>query len=128
MVMCSQCHKRMAVLFITKIENNETKNEGLCLKCAKEMGIPQVTEMIKGMGMTDEDLDQFADEFDQMSEQLGFSNEELDSHSAPSLPAFFNKLMGNPSPDGEGSSEEERSGKDKKKEKKHGKTAESDKA
>ena len=55
--MCSRCHKRMAVLFITKIENNETKNEGLCLKCAKELGIPQVDNVLSGMGITDEDFE-----------------------------------------------------------------------
>ena len=55
--MCSRCHKRMAVLFITKIENNETKNEGLCLKCAKEMGLPQVDEMMKRMGISDDELE-----------------------------------------------------------------------
>ena len=47
----------MAVLFITKIENNETKNEGLCLKCAKELGIPQVDSVLSGMGITDEDFE-----------------------------------------------------------------------
>jgi len=57
MQMCSRCHKRMAVLFITKIENNETKNEGLCLKCAKELGIPQVDSVLSGMGITDEDFE-----------------------------------------------------------------------
>ncbi len=57
MQMCSRCHKRMAVLFITKIENNETKNEGLCLKCAKELGIPQVDTVLSGMGITDEDFE-----------------------------------------------------------------------
>ena len=58
MQMCSRCHKRMAVLFITKIENNETKNEGLCLKCAKELGIPQVDSILSGMGISDEELEE----------------------------------------------------------------------
>ena len=57
MPMCSRCHKRVAVLFITKIENNETKNEGLCLKCARELGIPQVDSILSGMGISDEDLE-----------------------------------------------------------------------
>ena len=55
--MCSRCHKRMAVLFITKIEGNETKNEGLCLKCAKELGIPQVDSILSGMGITEDDFE-----------------------------------------------------------------------
>ena len=57
MQMCSRCHKRMAVLFITKIENNETKNEGLCLKCAKELGIPQVDSILSGMGISEDDFE-----------------------------------------------------------------------
>jgi len=40
MVMCSRCHKRVAVIFVTKLENGNKLNEGLCIKCAKEMGIP----------------------------------------------------------------------------------------
>ena len=51
--MCSKCHKRVAVVFITKIENNETKNEGICLKCAKELGIGPVNEMLEKMGISD---------------------------------------------------------------------------
>ena len=47
----------MAVLFITKIENNETKNEGLCLKCAKELGIPQVDSILSSMGISEDDFD-----------------------------------------------------------------------
>ena len=55
--MCSRCHKNPAVVFITKIENGETKNEGLCLKCAKELHIGPVEDMMKKMGITEDDLD-----------------------------------------------------------------------
>ena len=47
----------MAVLFITKIENNETKNEGFCLKCARELGIPQVDSILSGMGISEDDFE-----------------------------------------------------------------------
>ncbi len=115
-MLCVKCKKRTAVVFVTRMDGNNSVNEGYCLKCAKDMGIPQVNEMIKGMGMSDEDIEQFADEFDQMSEQLGMVGEELDSQTAPSLPSFFNKLLGRPdAPDGEGIKEP---GKEKKKEKK----------
>jgi len=50
------------VVFISKIEKGETVNEGLCLKCAKEIGLPQVGEMMRRMGITDEDLDMINDE------------------------------------------------------------------
>ena len=55
--LCSRCHKNLAVVFISKIENGKTVNEGLCLKCAKELGLPQVEDMMKRMGISDEDLD-----------------------------------------------------------------------
>ena len=55
--LCARCGKNMAVIFITRIENNETKNEGLCLKCARELHIKPVDDVIERMGLTDEDLD-----------------------------------------------------------------------
>ena len=60
--LCTRCKKRVAVVFISKIENGEPVNEGLCLKCAKEIGLPQVGEMMRRMGITDEDLDMINDE------------------------------------------------------------------
>ena len=60
--MCTRCKKRVAVVFISKIEKGESINEGLCLKCAKEIGLPQVGEMMRRMGITDEDLDMINDE------------------------------------------------------------------
>jgi len=54
---CSRCKKNVAVVFITKVENGKSTNEGLCLKCAKELGIKQVDEIVERMGITDEDLD-----------------------------------------------------------------------
>ena len=60
--LCSRCKKRVAVVYISKIENGQTINEGLCLKCAKELGLPQVNDMMRRMGITDEDLDAISDE------------------------------------------------------------------
>ena len=54
---CSKCKKNVAVIFITKVENGQSTNEGLCLKCAKELGIKQVDEIVERMGITEEDLD-----------------------------------------------------------------------
>ncbi|MCR4935188.1 MAG: ATP-dependent Clp protease ATP-binding subunit [Oscillospiraceae bacterium] len=56
-VICSRCKKNVAVIFITKIEGNKTKNEGLCLKCARELHIKPVDDMIGRMGLTDEDIE-----------------------------------------------------------------------
>ncbi|MEI3062913.1 MAG: hypothetical protein V8S72_08220 [Oscillospiraceae bacterium] len=55
--MCSRCGKNVAIVFITKIENGQTKNEGLCLKCARELHIKPVDDVINKMGISDEDLD-----------------------------------------------------------------------
>ncbi len=60
--LCSRCHKNVAVIFIQKIEGGETKSEGLCLKCARELGIKPVEDMMQKMGISDEDLDGLTNE------------------------------------------------------------------
>ena len=60
--LCSRCKKNVAVVFITRMENGKNINEGLCLKCAKNLGLPQVNEMMQRMGITDEDLDNISNE------------------------------------------------------------------
>ena len=60
--LCSKCKKNVAVVFISKLENGKTVNEGLCLKCAKEIGLPQVNDLMNRMGITDEDLDTITSE------------------------------------------------------------------
>ena len=60
--LCSRCKKNIAVVFITRQENGKNVNEGLCLKCAKNLGLPQVDEMMRRMGITDEDLDNISNE------------------------------------------------------------------
>ena len=63
--LCSKCKKNVAVVFLSRMDGGEMKNEGLCLKCAKELGIPQVDEMMKRMGISDEDLDNISSEMTQ---------------------------------------------------------------
>ena len=60
--LCSRCHKNVAVIFISKLEGGETKNEGLCLKCARELGIKPIDDMMKKMGISDDDLDNLTNE------------------------------------------------------------------
>ena len=60
--LCSRCKKNIAVVFITRQENGQNVNKGLCLKCAKNLGLPQVDEMMRRMGITDEDLDNISNE------------------------------------------------------------------
>ena len=60
--LCSRCKKNVAVVFLTRMENGRNVNEGLCLKCAKSVGLPQVDEVMRRMGITDEDLDAISNE------------------------------------------------------------------
>ena len=55
--LCSRCKKNIATVFITRMEGDKTINEGLCLKCARELKIKQVDDIVERMGITDEDLD-----------------------------------------------------------------------
>ena len=58
MMKCSRCKKRPAVLFVQRIEAGKTINEGLCWVCAKELGLPQISQMMEKMGITEEELEQ----------------------------------------------------------------------
>ena len=60
--LCAKCKKNVAVVFITRVENGVTMNEGYCLKCAHSLGIPQIDEAVKQMGMSYEDLEAFTEE------------------------------------------------------------------
>jgi ATP-dependent Clp protease ATP-binding subunit ClpA len=60
--LCSKCKKNIAVVYISKIENGESKTEGLCLKCAREMGVKPIDDMMKRMGISDEDLETLTDD------------------------------------------------------------------
>ena len=72
MKLCSRCKKRVAVVFMTRIENGETANEGLCLRCAKELGIGPVNDMLSKMGIDEEDVTIKAT----TTEKLGFTGRE----------------------------------------------------
>jgi ATP-dependent Clp protease ATP-binding subunit ClpC len=95
---CARCKKNAAVIFITKIENGESTNEGLCLKCAKELNIKPVEDIIKKMGLTDEDLDSLTDE---MMEAMGGTEsltetETNDDEGKTATFPFLNRLFGGP--------------------------------
>ena len=60
--MCTKCKKNIAVVFITKVENGVTMNEGYCLRCARSLGIPQIDQAVKSMGISEDDLDLLTDE------------------------------------------------------------------
>ncbi len=113
-MLCVKCNKRMAVVFVSKFENNKTVNEGYCLKCAKELGIHQVDQIIKSMGISDEDFDSMSDEFEAMMENMG-DVEGMDSQTAPTFPPFLSNIM--PMANSEGESDKKSAPKTDKKQK-----------
>ena len=94
--MCSKCKKNIAVVFITKIENGATVNEGYCLKCARSLGIPQIDQAVRQMGISEEDLDLLSDEmssmFGQRDDSEDHDDDEIDSQTA-TFP-LLNQLFG----------------------------------
>ena len=93
--LCTKCKKNIAVVFITKIENGVTMNEGYCLKCARSLGIPQIENAVKQMGFSEDDLDNLTDEMSSMFGQM--EGEEEDSDEIDSRTATFpmlNQLFG----------------------------------
>ncbi len=120
--MCSKCKKNIAVVFITKVENGVTMNEGYCLKCARSLGIPQIDQAVKQMGISEEDLDMLSDEmssmFGQKDDSDNSDDDEIDSQTA-TFP-LLNQLFGNtPAPQPRPSRKEEGEPKEKKKSKRH---------
>ena len=95
--MCTKCKKNVAVVFITKVENGVTMNEGYCLKCARSLGIPQIDQAVRQMGISEEDLDMLSDEMSSMFGQRENNGEEdgdeIDSQTA-TFP-LLNQMFGN---------------------------------
>ncbi len=90
-MICNRCKKRMAVLYISKMEGDKPVNEGLCFKCAKELGIPQVDAMMKQMGVTEEDIETMED---QMMDLMDVDGDEFEPGGTDSMPNFMQNLLG----------------------------------
>ena len=84
-MLCSRCKKRVAVVFMTRMENGKTINEGLCLQCAKELGIGPVNELMEKMGITDDEIENMNDQLMGMIDENG---EEIDPDLDPDDPDF----------------------------------------
>ena len=108
--LCSRCGKNVAIIFITKIENGQTKNEGLCFKCARELHIKPVDDIMDKMGISDDDLDNITGE---MMSALGGAEDltpvsdegegEGDDDGKTATFPFLNRLFGaNPPSGGDG--------------------------
>ena len=100
--MCSRCGKNVAVVFITKLEGGVQKNEGLCLKCARELHIKPVDEMIEKMGISDEDLDNLSGEMmnalngvESLMEMSDDPDSDGDDDGKTATFPFLNRLFGN---------------------------------
>ena len=98
--LCSRCKKNVAVIFITRLEGGQTKNEGLCLKCARELHIKPVDDVINKMGLSDDELDGLTNE---MMEALGNadglmdienSDADTDDEGKTATFPFLNRLFG----------------------------------
>ena len=93
--MCTKCKKNIAVVFITKMEAGVTLNEGYCLRCARSLGIPQIDQAVRQMGISEEDLDLLSDEMSNMfgqREESDGEDDEIDSQTA-TFP-LLNQLFG----------------------------------
>ena len=108
--LCSRCKKNVAVVFISRMnEKNEMVNEGLCLKCAAQLGLPQVEDMMKRMGITPEDLENINSEMMQAfggAEEMndlpdgGEDEDDEESGKTATFP-FLNRLFNNGNPPAE---------------------------
>lgn len=78
MPLCSRCHKNVAVVFISKMEEGSTSNEGYCLKCAKELGLKPIDGLMRQMGITEDDLDQITDEMTNMHSLMNTENDDAE--------------------------------------------------
>lgn len=99
--LCARCKKNVAVIFITKIENGVSTNEGLCLKCAKELNIQPVDDIMKKMGITEDDLDSLSEDMleafggAESLQEIPEENDEDNEGKTATFP-FLNKLFGGP--------------------------------
>ena len=104
-MLCSRCKKRVAVVFMTRMENGKTINEGLCLQCAKELGIGPVNELMEKMGMTDDEIENMNDQLmgmmDEDGEEIDLDSDSDDSDFVPGgaqtfpfLQNMFGKMNG----------------------------------
>ncbi|HCR73424.1 MAG TPA: chaperone ClpB [Ruminococcus sp.] len=89
-MLCSRCHKRVAVVFITAMQGEEKKNEGLCMVCAKELKIPQISEYMEQLGISDEDIEQLSDQMTDIVDGDAFQ-----AGGSGTLPPFIQSMMDN---------------------------------
>jgi len=95
MELCSRCKKRVAVIFISKLDGDKSVNEGICIKCAKELGIKPVNDILNNMGLTDADLDRMDMEMEGlMSVDDDGDGEDGEENPTQTPPIDFKKIFG----------------------------------
>ncbi len=90
-MLCSKCKKRPAVIFISKVEGEKTTQEGLCLKCASEMNIGPIKQMMQNMGITEEDIDAVSEQFGDIMDNM----DDFQLGGAGTMPFMQNLFGGN---------------------------------
>ena len=110
MQLCSKCHKRVAVVFVSKFVDGKVDNEGYCLKCARELGISQVDAVMKQYGITEEDLEKMEPEIEDASELPDAVPDEGGSDEGKAPPINFMKLFGGMLPFAGGARTEKKTG------------------
>lgn len=101
-MVCSRCKKRPAVVFITRMEGDKTHNDGLCLVCAKELGIKPVNDMLEKFGITDDDMEQMDEQLGELMNLAGEDgDEDFSPGGAPAFP-FLQNLFGSSPKEKEG--------------------------
>ncbi len=106
--LCSRCHKRPAIVFITRVEGEKSYPEGLCLKCARELNIKPVTDLLNRMNLSDDDIDAASEEMTHMMELFTGEDDEADESGeegftpggAATFP-FMQKMFGGPAGEAE---------------------------
>lgn len=94
-MLCSRCKKRQAVVFISTIQGNDKRDEGLCLICAKELGVPQVNDYLEKMGISDEDLEEsYKMIFGDVDEESG-ADDDFTPGGAGTMMPFFKRFAAN---------------------------------
>ncbi len=92
--MCAKCQRRVAVVFVTRMDKDGTVNEGLCLKCARELGIKPVNDMLEKIGVSEEDLDRMSEDLSNALGSMEEGDDDGEDGGAPAidLPQLFQGL------------------------------------
>lgn len=113
-MLCSRCKKNPAVVFISKVDGDKTTNEGLCIKCAMELNIGPIKQMMENMGITEDDMDEVSAQMEQMMDSMGDDFELGGASTFPFMQGMFGTPIGNADSESKAKPTENKKGKKKK--------------